>query len=649
MPRTERASRSAARDSSYALREPKATVTASPYTPIDSENSEIRLLELAPGKFEDDIEICLVPANLNDDPSTQYEALSYVWGTKVSSRRALLNGIPVAITQNLDCALRYLRMKIVTRLLWADALSMNQQDTQERNHQVQIMGKIYSTASGVIVWLGPVEQSDIHMRAILGAMQFHFSDSNSAVTSLFDYVCSVVGLMNEQVANPMEPRECVLDTLFRIIDCPWFGRIWVVQELALSKTATIRIGHYSIPWIPFQQFFQWLPHHKADPETRTTLVSACNRVFKVASSDHFDSQLRRTLHLAATDPRDKVYSILGISEFSDAPIRPDYGKSTRMVYSEAVACLLREKRLMLYFATKLQAETVLDKAMYLPSWTMPLPSWVPDLRVATGNGTESTVASGSMSDYNYSMDILEVSTLPFTWTGTIRESLEWMCGRIRFPLARFSFNFGTLFAPGVFIAKVTETSSNLMNYAAESTAHAYMPREVCDFYQLVVKPRGIAPDKFIKALLKAESLFSNSEFMEIMCTTLNYTSWSTASTSTRNQVKHVCARIRTKVQSKTLFVTDKGQVGVSYHPDYVNGIRTGDMVVGLFGVNFPFILRQNDNDTYQMINVARITDVVWGHEFLRNTREHVRMPPLYPEGKSWEDYQLYGMREYAIV
>jgi hypothetical protein len=136
MPRTERtecATQSTTRAARYAPREPKATVTASLYTPIDSENGEIRLLELAPGKFEDDIGIFLIPANLNDDPSTQYEALSYVWGTSMAPQHALLDGVPIAITQNLDCALRHLREKNCVRRppLWIDALSINQKDTQE--------------------------------------------------------------------------------------------------------------------------------------------------------------------------------------------------------------------------------------------------------------------------------------------------------------------------------------------------------------------------------------------------------------------------------------------------------------------------------------------------------------------------------------
>jgi hypothetical protein len=235
------------------------------------------------------------------------------------------------------------------------------------------MGKIYSAASRVIVWLGPVDQSDMHMRALLLAMRFHLSDQRS-VSLFLIYVYRLVELMNEQIADPRNSInysvDCVLDAVRRILDRPWFGQVWVVQELALSKVATIQIGHDNLAWTTCEHFMSSLAQSEQE-YAHSSVPRACERVFKLASRDHCDSQLERTLHLAATDPRDKVYSILGISEFADVPIKPDYGKSTRMVYSEAVACLLRENLPMIYFVTNLQPtrqESDLNKSRHLPSW-----------------------------------------------------------------------------------------------------------------------------------------------------------------------------------------------------------------------------------------------------------------------------------------
>jgi hypothetical protein len=228
MPRTGRASRNDARNSPYAFRsEPASLIRTSPYTPIDSENGEIRLLELAPGKFDDTIVMGLVPCNIKADNPHIYEALSYVWGTDIASRRAVLDGVSISITANLDSALRHLRLTVLKRTMWIDAISMNQKDTQERNHQVQMMGKVYSTAQRVIVWLGTTDQNDLYLRVVLGAMQFHFSEQNPSTVRLFDYICSVVEILNVQTGGVSESAECVLDALHSVIDRPWFSRIWV--------------------------------------------------------------------------------------------------------------------------------------------------------------------------------------------------------------------------------------------------------------------------------------------------------------------------------------------------------------------------------------------------------------------------------------
>jgi hypothetical protein len=228
MPRTGRVSRNIARDSPYTLRGGQTSlIRTSPYTSIDSENGEIRLLELAPGKFDDTVVMRLIPYNLAADNSPMYEALSYAWGTEIAQKKAVLDGMPISITENLDCALRHLRFTLVTRTMWIDAVSMNQKDTQERNHQVQLMGKIYSSAQSVIVWLGPTNHNDLHLRVVLGAMQFLFSEENPSTVRIFDYMCSIVDVMNQQVGKVGDSKGCVLDALHSVINRPWFSRIWV--------------------------------------------------------------------------------------------------------------------------------------------------------------------------------------------------------------------------------------------------------------------------------------------------------------------------------------------------------------------------------------------------------------------------------------
>lgn len=111
------------------------------------------------------IECTLSIGSLNDQ-NLHYEALSYEWGDPDSPKHEiLLDGQPFIIRRNLWQALRCLRTEISARTLWVDAICINQEDVSERNHQVGMMGSIYSFASSVRVWLG--EKGDGSREAIL--------------------------------------------------------------------------------------------------------------------------------------------------------------------------------------------------------------------------------------------------------------------------------------------------------------------------------------------------------------------------------------------------------------------------------------------------------------------------------------------------
>jgi hypothetical protein len=63
------------------------------------------------------------------------------------------------ITSNLDIALSHLRLELEARLLWIDALCINQCDDHEKSLQLAMMGKIYCQAGSVVAWLGPEEDN----------------------------------------------------------------------------------------------------------------------------------------------------------------------------------------------------------------------------------------------------------------------------------------------------------------------------------------------------------------------------------------------------------------------------------------------------------------------------------------------------------
>ncbi|KAH8716724.1 heterokaryon incompatibility protein-domain-containing protein, partial [Phaeosphaeriaceae sp. PMI808] len=105
--------------------------------------------------FNAPLHLSIHTAGLSNWP--EYKALSYVWGSSEMTSTIHVNNIQCQATTNLVSALRHIREKQTTIILWVDALCINQEDTNERNQQVQMMARIYKSAQEVIAWLGKSE------------------------------------------------------------------------------------------------------------------------------------------------------------------------------------------------------------------------------------------------------------------------------------------------------------------------------------------------------------------------------------------------------------------------------------------------------------------------------------------------------------
>ena len=102
-----------------------------------------------------------------------YEALSYVWGARDGTMPITCDGQTLLVTPNCESALRYLRHKFTKRVLWVDAICINQQSIEERNVQVPLMNEIYTLATKVVIWLGvgsPEEESLLRHARIGGGL-----------------------------------------------------------------------------------------------------------------------------------------------------------------------------------------------------------------------------------------------------------------------------------------------------------------------------------------------------------------------------------------------------------------------------------------------------------------------------------------------
>ena len=130
------------------------------YSPFASQRSIRTLVLLQNASRHAPVEVRLCEVDLDTKPN--YEALSYVWDPFRTGNRAAIScdGTIIEVTENCEMALRYLRYSNRPRVLWVDAICIDQSSEAEKTHQVRLMGDVYSFARRVIVWLG--EGSDLN-------------------------------------------------------------------------------------------------------------------------------------------------------------------------------------------------------------------------------------------------------------------------------------------------------------------------------------------------------------------------------------------------------------------------------------------------------------------------------------------------------
>jgi hypothetical protein len=165
----------------------------------------------------------------------EYEALSWCWGQNISHFGISITkgneNFKMKVRRDLALALNYLRYQEKPRILWIDAICIDQENSVERNQQVQMMSRIYTRAENVCIWLG--EQDD------KSEIAFKFIKEEITHLKDFDSISSDKDYSNKWQA------------LMALMQREWFSRRWVVQELSLANKADIWCGPQNMPWKEF--------------------------------------------------------------------------------------------------------------------------------------------------------------------------------------------------------------------------------------------------------------------------------------------------------------------------------------------------------------------------------------------------------------
>ena len=305
------------------------------HEPLSHPNS-LRLLKLWHGDELTEEVVCnLFEVEPDRKGDHTYEALSWTWDSAGPTNKIKVNkeidgedvAFDLSISSNLYSALRALRYKKKSRVLWVDAICINQDKDQpnERNHQIPMMPSIYGDAEQVCVWLG---------------------DSTKESDQAIDFIEKImkdIWKLDQLCDDRREAHNWAV--LLELIMRPWFSRRWIVQEIALAEKGLIYCGRRTISWRTFSDAVslfvevETATHRLSEimkkesmafhiPDffndvadlSATLLIDTTNNLFRWLPNGKRDGILSleylvsRLSMFNTTHPSDAVYSLLAIAK-----------------------------------------------------------------------------------------------------------------------------------------------------------------------------------------------------------------------------------------------------------------------------------------------------------------------------------------------
>jgi hypothetical protein len=365
-------------------------------------NRHVRLIEVhKANQTKEPLHVSILHVPL---ATAKFDALSYTWGTqKLSASLSTPDG-SVAITENLESALKDLRLKHGSRLLWVDAISINQQNHAEKASQVALMGEIYSSAESVLVYLGSLSLHSLWALEYLECLAEESSRFGiDPPTGDFRVWLGSPRLEGHEGNAVTILEASVLAHVEAFYDRPWFSRLWVVQEAILANKLILYCGPCQMKWSTFELATTLLVASfdavGGFPESLKSVFRAWKLIelrnkYQIGLSEKY-TEIEQYLSLTiianemksqeCSDDRDRVYGFMALSGARKTMV-PDYTKTTAQVYSEFAvkhggcdmlfdAGLARRHPISPFERLRVNPES--QKIFAKPSY---LPSWVPDLR-----------------------------------------------------------------------------------------------------------------------------------------------------------------------------------------------------------------------------------------------------------------------------
>lgn len=551
----------------------------------------------------------------NIESDQAYEAISYAWGESTERETIVCDEKPLSVTKSLFEALQVFRQSEYgnPRALWADGVCINQTDTQERNHQVKLMRRIYTTASKVLIWLGHESPEIVEagldlicQTAAESATEKGKKQPEEAIGSFQalpepQYILRDIRTKTPRVKVP--PRTVSvshkLQVLCPLFECQWFSRLWIVQELVLSRTAEVYWGLGSIDFVLVGIIaLHIFKHHKltfleysAYPGLRKCSILQ-NLWTRAWVGTTFFEMLVFTRQLGVSDPRDKVFGLLGLSARDSEPessvfIEPNYSLSTVEVYTiVARKILVQQKEVDLLIAVQ-HGPHISDTCIsWVPDWTAHFTNYlsmsarkirtdvVPVVSIPCCLACEDLSPNSTVSVRGITIDTVRDLT-----DDTFNTVTSWSYANFARSLQAIIRSYQGLYDEAT-LAYTLSGGYTLDGYIVED-AEAYIA-EYRAFATWDLE-QYLGADSLIRAPMATEGESVSAAYL-FYCN---------------------CART---VSGRRFFVTRDGMIGIG-----PLAAEEGDIVVVLFGGSVPFILRPyGDGQHYRVVGECYVHDLMDG-------------------------------------
>lgn len=369
--------------------------------------NEIRLLHLRHSSWSE-VSFRLEHYEITSAP--QFCALSYCWGTSARTEQVFCEDqhgkTRLSVTNILHGILSSIKDNKLSKALplWIDQICINQDDNSERSHQVKLMSDIYGTAKMTLIHLGDNSpDSEQGFKTLLAFIDRKSSWKTRLLGTRIPPATKWTGWMD---GNPH------FEHLYGLLQAPWFKRLWVVQEFALSQNRFVICGTKAVSWQDFYAGMQYPEVCRRQeaigsniltpPVAFTDAISILDELDAYAKASRnterelyelIDSFARRD----ASDPHDKVFALLGLAKGVERLIEEiDYDEPYWTTITRAVHLMIQQSsqrwhsnRLeFLHFADPAEATNFQNG-----------PSWIPNLMV------DSTERSDSISKEYYIRDL----------------------------------------------------------------------------------------------------------------------------------------------------------------------------------------------------------------------------------------------------